>query len=453
VSLIERALTCAARAPHQFTVQYPPSRDYFRAHFRAPIDRAAFAAARLLYVHVPFCAARCAYCNFAIDVRADEDRRARYVDGLLAALETLPAHTGVDGVDVGGGTPTLLALDPLRRLFCALGRRSTELSTETTPAIAAARPEVLLALRESGVTRLSLGVQSTDDALLGALGREACSLERALGHARAVGFARVSTDLVFGLPHQTRDDFARDLDRVIALGPDAITTYDCLYRGKGRRLDGPAPTPEALAAFYDLAHARLLAAGYRAPYGSLNFSRHAGETGTSAYFERRVRDGEAYLGIGDYASSHAGDAWAFSTRGVEAWLADQTGHADAYALDRTETMAKHVLLTLSFGRLDRARFERRFGEPVSARHGEALERACREGWLVEDREGWAVGEFAALPRIRAMFHPERAIAWLERRASRMLPAWNTRTSRASAPASVPSPSATSPGSGRSSART
>ncbi len=453
MSLIDRALACAARAPHQFTVQYPPSRDYFRAHFRATVDRAAFAAARLLYVHVPFCEARCAYCNFAVDVRDDSARRASYVDGLLAALEDVPSHVGADGVDVGGGTPTLLAPDELRRLFGALSRRSTQISTETTPAIAASRPEVLAALREGGVTRLSIGVQSTDAALLGALGREASSLDRALTHARDVGFARVSTDLVFGLPGQSLDDFSCDLDAVVAREPDAITTYDCLYRGKGRRLDGAPPPPEVLGAFYDLAHARLVAAGYRAPYGSLNFSRHPGETGTSAYFERRVRDGEAYLGIGDYASSHAADSWAFSARGVEAWLADPRGHADGYALDRAETMAKHLLLTLGFGRIDHARFERRFGEPLSTRHGEALARACREGWLSEDPEGYAVRDFAALPWIRALFHPERAIAWLERRASRMLTAWNTRTSRASAPASVPSASATSPASGRSSART
>lgn len=449
-TLADRALALAARAPHQFTLQYPPSRDYFREHFARPVPRATFARARLLYVHVPFCEQRCAYCNFAVDVRTDEARKARYVDGLLERIAALPPHAGADGIDVGGGTPTLLPRPLLARLFGALAGRGP-VSTETTPS-RAADPALLETLVAAGVTRLSLGVQSTDEATLAAVGRPTASLARALGNARAAGFSRVSCDLVFGLPGQGVEDFARDLARVVALGPDAVTTYDCLYRGKGRALSGPPPPPAALGAAYDRGHALLTAAGYHAPYGSLNFSRHAGETGTSAYFERRVRDGEDYLGLGDHASSLTGSAWAFSTRGVDAWIAAPEGHADAYDLPTEEVMAKHLLLTLSYGRLDRARFLARFGEPPEARFGPGLARALAEGFLVEDAAGWALATFSALPAVRALLHPARAIAWLERRLPRMLTAC-TGTSSACSAASPPSRATTSARSARSSPKT
>lgn len=449
-SLEDRALALAARAPHQFTLQYPPSRDYFRSSFSATVPRAAFAGARLLYVHVPFCAQRCAYCNFAIDVRADEARMARYVDRLLERVAHLPPHAGADGIDVGGGTPTLLPRPLLARLCSALAGRGPR-STETTPE-RAADPALLEALAAAGVTRLSLGVQSTDAATLAAVGRPHAPLELALRNARAAGFSRVSCDLVFGLPGQRPDDFVRDLARLVALEPDAVTTYDCLYRGKGRALPEAPPTAAALGAAYDRGHAFLTSAGYHAPYGSLNFSRHAGETGTSAYFERRVRDGEDYLGLGDHASSLAGTRWAFSTRGVDAWIATPEGHADAYELPPEEVMAKHLLLTLSYGRIDRARFAARFSEPIEARFGPALARARDEGFLVEDAAGWAVAAFSALPAVRALLHPARAIAWLEGRILRMLPAC-TGTSSACSAASPPSRATTSARSARSSPRT
>ncbi len=440
--LTDRAVALARAHPAQFTVQYPPRREYFQERYRAHLGADAFATARLLYVHVPFCARRCAYCNFAIDVRPDELRMERYVDALVREIEALPAHVGHDGIDVGGGTPLLLPVSLLRRLSSALARRA-RFSIETTPALAAERPASLEALSLGGATRLSIGLQSAEPAQLGALGRDP-RIElhaRAVATARRAGFRRVSVDLIFGLPGQTEASFAKDLDAAIATEADAITTYDCLYRGRGRALSArsDAPTPDTYGRLYDLAHARLMRAGFFAPYGSINFSRHDGESGTSAYFEARIRDGAAYVGIGDYATSHAGDAWAFATRGVDAWLASSRAYADAYLLPRVEVMAKHLLLTLSYGRIDRRRFAARFGESLDGRFTAALERAVEEGWLREERLGFAVTQFAAMPVLRALFYPERAIRWLEVLSSRMLPAWNTRTSIGCSAGSAPSP--------------
>lgn len=427
------ALELAAAHPHDFTLQYPPRREYFRERFRAPVT-ASLADARevLLYVHVPFCARRCAYCNFAIDVDPDRARMERYVQALERTLEATAAALRDDatilGVDVGGGTPTRLPPELLSRVLAALrpflARASVArpLSVETTPEIAASAPEVLDALRAGAVDRVSVGLQSGDPLILDAVGRPPPNLHaRAIHALRAAGFARVNVDLIFALPCQDVASWLRDVDAAIALGPDSITTYDCLYRGKGRALTRRTltlPAPSTYGALYDASYARLRAAGFHAQYGSVNFSRRAGETGTSAYFEARLRDAKPYVGVGTYATSHVGDVWTFERAGVDAWtraaLSGEPTVGDAYQLPRSETMTKALLLALSFGRVDRAPFAARFGESIERRFGARLAVARARGWLREDEAGWALAEgaFHALPFVRALLHTDEALGWL-----------------------------------------
>lgn len=418
--MIDRALALAARAPHLFTLQYPPSRAYFQERFRGA-PRHAPPEEVLLYVHVPFCAHRCAYCNFAVDVSSDESRMEAYIAAVEKKLAAL-AFTRTGGIDLGGGTPTRLPPRLLARVLRAVRRFEGAVSIETTPEIAATSPETIAVLREYGVERVSVGLQSGDDDVLESVRRPTASL-----HARALealgGFPRVNVDLVFALPGQSRATWQRDVAAAIALGPDSITTYDCLYRGKGRALTRRSlaiPTRETYGALYDDARALLVDAGYHAPYGSVNHSRHPNETGTSPYFERRLFDGWAYVGVGNYATSHAGDTWTFELAGVDAWtraaLAGQSTLGDTYVLPRDETMTKYLLLSLSFGRLDRARFARRFGEPIEQRFSSRLAHAVERGWLNEDAEGWGVVRFDALPSVRALLYTERALDWLEIRS-------------------------------------
>jgi oxygen-independent coproporphyrinogen-3 oxidase len=398
---VKTALDLAARHPHEFTLQYP-RREYarmFRANVR--VDPSALDEC-VLYVHVPFCARRCAYCNFAIDLDPDAARMERYVDVLLERLAALPLRN-VRGIDVGGGTPTRLPAKQLERLLSALARFAAPISVESTPELA--NGAILDAMH--GIDRVSVGVQSTDPEMLGSLNRER-TLAVHFDQLRA-RFRRTSLDLVFALPGQTREAWLADLDAAIALGPDTITTYDCLYRGKGRSLTRRTralPTPATYGALYDAGYERLTARGYHATYGSVNFSRHPGETGTSAYFEKRLLDGMPYVGVGTYASSHAGDVWTFASAGVERWMRDERG--DAYLLDRADTIAKYLLLSLSFGRVDRARFVRRFSVEPDLSLAESM------GLLRRDDAGWSVVRFADMPTLRALMYSPRALAWLSR---------------------------------------
>ena len=184
-------------------------------------------------------------------------------------------------------------------------------------------------------------------------------------------------------------------------------TTACIAERAARSPSEPrAPTPATYGELYDAAYERLLSRGYHAPYGSVNFSRHRGETGTSAYFERRLLDGMPYVGVGTYASSHAGDIWTFAAAGVDRWMRDDRG--DAYQLDRRDTIAKYLLLSLSFGRIDRARFLRRFSIDPDLSVAESL------GLLRRDAEGWSVVRFADMPKLRASMYSPRAIEWLSR---------------------------------------
>lgn len=438
MSKLERAVALSERLPWMFTIQYPPKREYFQANFRCEdrLDECLTTAPDLLYVHVPFCERKCFYCNFAVDTRHEESLYARYVDGILCQLADLdrrsPLPRQVRGIDVGGGTPTRLPAAQLERLLGALrpwtnaANHPFALSVETTPTIAASEPEKLRILKEGGVERVSMGVQSTGASVLNEVNRSANGheLARAVEHLQRGCFHRLNADLIFGLPGQSLAQWLEDLRRVVGLGFDSITTYDCLYRGKGRIMNRhrpEVPSPQRYGELYDAAYAYLVSEGFHAAYGSVNFSRHAGETGTSAYFEGRLLDGRAYLGIGNYASSLLGDRWFFAPYSVRAWASAVAGGtpfpcADRYQLPLLENAAKYLLLSMNFGIIDPLRFERRFGVALSKTHGAELEFAQERGWLQRRADGCyglTPGHFSALPQVRSLLYSTSALSWMD----------------------------------------
>jgi len=429
----------AARHTPDFTIQYPPRREYFQERFRSTRetpdtrDWMPEDGDILLYLHVPFCEAKCYYCNFAVDVSADSELHRTYVDALLEDVTRHQAwleRARVRGVDLGGGTPTRLSIDCLLRLGAKLRpfadpTHPWPLSVETTPKIAAAEAEKMNALHAAGFGRISMGVQSFHAATLAAVNRHAQvdQVAKAMANLRAAGFSRINLDVIFALPGQTLADWDFDLTQLIALQPDSITTYDCVYRGKGRALNRRSdliPPPEIYGRMYDHAFARLITAGWHAPYGSVNFSRAPQETGTSAYFEGRLLDGLPYLGLGNYATSLRGNRWSFNIHSVQSYLrqisAGESTTEDCYDLPPAEVMAKQVLLSLNFGFIDPARFARQFGVCFTVIFAEAIEFAVAARWLQHSPDGlWRLvpGAFGDLPLLRALFYPPAARAWLE----------------------------------------
>ena len=242
----------------------------------APADGAlppGVAAARPfgVYVHVPFCASRCGYCDFNTYVGMRQDG---FADAVLAewalAQRVLGGAPPADTVFVGGGTPTLLAPGDLARILAAIPRAAgAEVTVEANPeTVDRARLEALLA---AGATRLSLGMQSAVPHVLAALDRVHTpgAATAAARLARETGFAHVSLDLIYGAPGETDADWAASLDAVVAAGVDHVSAYPLVVEPgtrllrRVRRGEVPAPDGDAQARRYRMADAALTAAGLR----------------------------------------------------------------------------------------------------------------------------------------------------------------------------------------------
>jgi oxygen-independent coproporphyrinogen III oxidase len=226
---------------------------------------------RHVYVHVPFCARRCSYCDFSIAVR-----RTTPTDEYLAALRTelegvRPAI--VDTIYFGGGTPSRLGGEGVARLLDVVRERYTsapaaEVTLEANPEDVT--PEAARAWLRAGVNRLSLGAQSFDDRVLSWMHRThaAAAIERAVRTARDAGFGSISLDLIFSLPESLQRNWERDLHAAIALAPEHVSLYGLtvepatpLARWRDRGAVTEAPE-ESYEREYLLAHELLTQAGF-----------------------------------------------------------------------------------------------------------------------------------------------------------------------------------------------
>jgi putative oxygen-independent coproporphyrinogen III oxidase len=258
--------------------------------------------ARHLYVHLPFCAHRCGYCDFVTVVGREPQHRA-YVDALLAelALERRLLAEPLETVFLGGGTPTFTALPELVRLLEALPP-AAEVTVEANPETVTA--ELARALRAAGVTRVSLGAQTFRPALLRVLERVAGpdDVRRAVGHLRAAGFDNISLDLIYGIPGQSVSDLEADFGDALALEPEHLSCYE-LEAKPGTRFthafgDELRRQADAMEDYFERVVTVLTGAGYRW-YETANFCRlSAGGRDLRSHHNLAYWLGRDYLGIG-----------------------------------------------------------------------------------------------------------------------------------------------------------
>jgi oxygen-independent coproporphyrinogen-3 oxidase len=229
---------------------------------------------RHLYVHLPFCAHRCGYCDF-VTVVGRQESHARYVDALLAELELEGGALAepLETVFLGGGTPTLTEERELRRLLESLPA-AAEITVEANPETVT--PELARLLRGSGVNRVSLGAQSFQPGLLSILERRAGPdvVRHAFYHLRDASFDNISLDLLHGIPGQSAADLDLDIDEALALAPEHISYYE-LEAKPGTRFTHAhgaelVRQADAMEGYYELVIERLTAAGYRW-YETANF--------------------------------------------------------------------------------------------------------------------------------------------------------------------------------------
>jgi oxygen-independent coproporphyrinogen-3 oxidase len=225
-----------------------------------------------LYVHLPWCARKCPYCDFNSHELRDGIPEAAYVDALIADLEQeLPEVWGrpVETVFIGGGTPSLFSSEAIDRLLSQLRARlplpaHAEITMEANPGSAEAAK--FAELRTIGINRLSIGVQSFNDDMLQRLGRihGAAEAIAAAEAAHAAGFEEINLDLMYGLPMQDIAQALADLEQAIALRPTHLSHYQLTLEPNTRFAHAPPPLPDhdALWAMQQACQDRLGAAGY-----------------------------------------------------------------------------------------------------------------------------------------------------------------------------------------------
>jgi putative oxygen-independent coproporphyrinogen III oxidase len=330
-------------------------------------------SARHLYVHLPFCASRCGYCDFVTVVGRSGQHEA-YVDALLAelALEGDVLAPRLESVFLGGGTPTLTEPRSLERLLRALPT-AEEVTVEANPETVT--PALAALLRKAGVTRVSLGAQSFQPQLLEVLERHARpeDVRRAFAVLREAGFENLSLDLIYGIPGQSAADLDSDLEEALALEPEHVSAYE-LEAKPGTRFthahgEELARQAEAMESYFERVVARLTEAGYRW-YETANFCR-AGSRDLRSRHNLAYWRGRDYLGLGIGAvSTIAGRRWRTTPR-LGRYL------ASLHAGERPEREVEELPAQVQSS--ERVLLGLRLDEPLSlAGLGDALDAAALE---------------------------------------------------------------------------
>lgn len=283
-----------------------------------------------LYVHLPWCVAKCPYCDFNSHKAGDPRQRDDYLHALADDLEHEAGHAAgrrIETIFIGGGTPSLFSPAQIDRLMTMIRGRlllagDVEVTMEANPGTV--EHGRLEAYREAGITRLSLGAQSFDAGMLRTLGRihGPDDIVAACEEARRAGFDSINLDLMFALPGQTIDAALADVDRLIVLGPEHISWYQLtLEPNTVFHARPPADLPDDDLAFeiQEAGHARLAAAGYH-QYEVSAFSRPGFE----------CRHNLNYWSFGDYLGVGAGAHGKVTTSDWHVLRNRKISHPQAY---------------------------------------------------------------------------------------------------------------------------
>ncbi len=341
-----------------------------------------------LYVHIPFCLSKCAYCDFYSFVSEDDTIEARYVDALISHMQSyrdgakdyLP-----DTVFIGGGTPTSLPTELLVKLIRAIKHnfslaKGAEFTLEANPATVDAK--MLSRLRRAGVNRLSMGLQSANNEELAALSRvhRREDFAESFRAARRARIENINVDLMFGIPYQTKRSLMKTLAYVVRLGPEHISLYDLILEPGtplAARAPGlPMPSDDEEADMY-LAAVEFLAQNGYAQYEVSNFAR----PGYQCRHNLKYWNCEEYLGLGASAHSYFRDSRFSFVRDIKRYIHGIEVPASRIKMTEEndvisphERIGEYIMLRfrLTAGLNDRD-FTRRFGFSFAQKYGKKMQ--------------------------------------------------------------------------------
>lgn len=314
-----------------------------------------------IYIHIPFCAKKCRYCDFySLEVQ-NMALYERYINALLGHMrsyESVREKYVTDTVFIGGGTPTLLPSDYIAKLLKEVRHSfhlipSAEITMECNPATIDF--QTLKKLRKLGVNRLSIGLQSANDSELAWLGRihKRSDFEKTYLDARKAGFSNINVDVMYGIPHQTLASFRNTMQYVCSLKPDHVSMYSLKIEdgtpfSRMDRASLALPDENAEFEFYTQGISCLRASGIY-QYEISNFAR----PGKQSRHNLKYWKNKEYLGFGPAAFSYFGDERFGYTRNIEAYVrANEDPNAEVNIIEERERiipeekLSEYIMLRL-----------------------------------------------------------------------------------------------------------
>ena len=363
-----------------------------------------------IYIHIPFCRSKCAYCDFNSAPPESDEIVTRYVDALIAHMESYRTAAGEyepDTVFIGGGTPTSLPPEELYRIVRAVKKnfslvKNAEFTIECNPATA--DYSTFTRLHRMGVNRLSFGLQSAHENELKALSR--ChtrkDFARSYKMAREARFDNINVDLMFGIPYQTGTSLAHSIKYVAGMRPEHISLYDLKIEpntpfGKEyEKIKPTLPTEDDNADMYFGAIDLLSSLDYR-QYEISNFARD----GKMCAHNLKYWNCDDYLGFGVSAHSYFnGSRFSFTPdikkyiEGVTIPTSNVCMTEECEQIDERERMGEYIMLRLRLASgIDEREFMRRFGFSFEKIFGEKCEWFIRSGFMTQKN-----GIYALTPR-------------------------------------------------------
>ncbi len=400
----------ATTAGNYFVSNYPPFafwKPEFVPEFLAALERLPGRNSLGVYAHIPFCRKRCHFCYFKVYTDKDSAAIRGYLDALLAELEIYARKPFIGGrkpsfIYFGGGTPSYLSVDQLRFLTNGMKRllpwdEAEEVAFEAEPGTLT--DHKLAALRELGVTRLSLGIEHFDDHILEVNGRAHRSKEiaRAYAYAREVGFPQINIDLIAGMVEETEEKWQMAVAKTLELAPDSVTIYQMevpfntgIYRqmkAEGR-LVAPVANWDTKRRWVDYAFKELERAGYTV--GSA-YTAVKDKAKTRFVYRDYLWAGADLLSIGVASFGHVGGTHYQNQHDFQPYVdAVNAGQLPVYrALTPTpeERYIREFILQLKLGSVSANYFTQKFGEDPRVKFAAPLATLKDWGFLANDGNG------------------------------------------------------------------
>jgi oxygen-independent coproporphyrinogen-3 oxidase len=391
-----------------FVSNYPPYaywKPEFVPEFLAALERPPQPGTPLgLYVHIPFCRKRCHFCYYKVYTDKDSAAVRAYLDAVLKELEGYAAKPFVGGRSVtfvyfGGGTPSYLSVPQLRHLTDTMKRllpwdAAEEITFEAEPGTLT--DHKLKAIRQLGVTRLSLGVEHFDDHILEINGRAHRSKEiaRAYADAREAGFPQINIDLIAGMVEETDAKWRETVAKAVALQPDSVTIYQMevpynttIYqrmKAEGR-LVAPVADWDTKRAWVDYAFGEFEKAGYHVTSA---YTVVKDPATTRFVYRERLFSGADLLALGVASFGHIGGTHYQNQHDFDPYLAAlDDGRLPVYRAltpQPDERYRREFMLLLKLGAVSRAYFANKFGADPLEAFARPIRTLCEWGYLSVD---------------------------------------------------------------------